>query len=205
MAEEAPSSETLFCTVHPTVETSLRCNKCGRPMCVKCAKRMPVGYRCKECVRGQQQVFYTAQPLDLFIQGIVSFVMSMVAAALVSLIGGGMFWILWIVGLAVASGAGTLIADTAYRASGKRRGRYSWLVVAAAMVLGALAVALVPTLFFAAQMAAAYADPEMLAEGGLSSWGLIGLTGLTGFTNIGWWIYVVMGTGAAISRLRLGK
>ena len=55
------------------------------------------------------------------------------------------------------------------------------------------------------QMAAAYADPEMIAEGGLSSWGLIGLTGLTGFTNIGWWIYVVMGTGAAISRLRLGK
>lgn len=202
MADEAPSSETLFCTVHPTVQTNLRCNKCGRPMCVKCARRTPVGYRCKECVRGQQQVFYTAQPVHLFIQGIVSFVMSMIAAALVSLIGGGMFWILWIVGLAVASGAGALIADTAYRLSGKRRGRYSWLIVATAIVAGAVVVALIPTVFYAAMYATVLtADPETVEQG----LGGLGFIGLMGFTNIGWWIYVVVATGAAISRLRLGK
>jgi hypothetical protein len=204
MAEEAPSSETLFCTVHPTVETGLRCNKCGRPMCVKCAKRTPVGYRCKECVRGQLQVFYNAQPLDWAIQGAVSFVLSMIAATVVSLIGGGMIWIMWFVGLAVASGAGALIADVAHRAVGKRRGQYSWLVVASGMVLGAIVVALVPTLFYAGlyARAAAYADPEMFENGGLLG---LGLMGLMGFTNIGWWIYVVVATAGAVGRLRLGK
>ncbi len=67
MAEaETPAvdSGVLYCTVHPNVETALRCNRCGRPMCNRCAVRTPVGYRCRECVRGQQQVFYTAQTLD---------------------------------------------------------------------------------------------------------------------------------------------
>src|SRR5688572_1451926 len=39
-----------FCAIHTSVETTLRCNKCGRYMCVKCAVRTPVGYRCKQCV-----------------------------------------------------------------------------------------------------------------------------------------------------------
>ncbi|MBN1311647.1 MAG: hypothetical protein JXB30_09525 [Anaerolineae bacterium] len=200
---ESPSDEKLFCTVHPTIETSLRCNKCNRPMCTKCAVRTPVGYRCKECVRGQQQIFYNARPIDLVIQGVVSFVLSLIGATLASLLGGGMLWIMLIVGLAVASGAGALIADIAHRAAGKRRGRYSWLIVAAGIVSGALVVAVVPTLLITvlyAQMIAG-AAPEMMTEipAGLS------LIGLIGFTNIGWWIYVVVATGAAISRLRMGR
>jgi len=154
-------------------------------------------------VRGQQQIFYSARPLDLIIQGVVSFVLSMIAATLASLLGGMMFWILIFVGLAVASGAGALIADIAHRAAGRRRGRYSWLVVAVGIVLGALVVAIVPTLFVAilyAQMMAG-ADPEMMAEAPAG----LGFMGLIGFANIGWWIYVVVATGAAISRLRLGR
>ena len=200
---ESPLDEKLFCTVHPTVETALRCNKCNRPMCTKCARRTPVGYRCKECVRGQLQVFYNAQPLDLVIQGVVSFVLSLIGATLASLIGGGMFWIFWIIGLAVASGAGALIADIAHRAAGRRRGRYSWLVVAIGIVSGALVVAVVPGLLFAilyTQMLAG-ANPETMANG----FGGLGFIGMMGFTNIGWWIYIVVATGAAISRLRMGR
>ncbi len=204
MAEEAPSSETLFCTVHPSTETNLRCNKCGRPMCIKCARRTPVGYRCKECVRGQLQVFYNAQPLDWMIQAAVSFVLSIVGAAIVSLIGSGMIWIMWFAGLAVASGAGALIADVTHRAVGKRRGPYSWLVVAAGIVLGAIAVALIPTLFYAGLLAqaVAYGDPEMVGDEGLLG---LRFMGLMGFANIGWWIYVVFATAGAVGRLRLGK
>ena len=50
----------VYCANHPGVETSLRCNKCGKPICAKCAIRTPTGYRCKECVRGQQRIFETA-------------------------------------------------------------------------------------------------------------------------------------------------
>ena len=43
--------ETVYCSYHPNVETGLRCNKCGKPICVKCARRTPVGYRCPDCIR----------------------------------------------------------------------------------------------------------------------------------------------------------
>ena len=36
-ADEHDEEEILYCTVHPTVQTTLRCNRCGRPMCTKCA------------------------------------------------------------------------------------------------------------------------------------------------------------------------
>jgi hypothetical protein len=201
MAEEAPSSEKLFCTVHPTVETSLRCNKCGRPMCVKCAKRTPVGYRCKECVRGQQQVFYNAQPIDLVLQGASSLVLGAIGAVLVGFIGGSLGFIGWFIAFVGASAAGALIADVAHRVAGRRRGRYSWLVVAAGIVAGSLAAALIPALataFILIQATRSAPEVGTQSPGGL-------LFALAGLGSIGWWIYVVVATGAAISRLRFGK
>ncbi len=59
MAEKA-----LTCYKHPEAETSLRCNKCERPICARCAIQTPVGYRCIDCVRGQQAVFDTALGYD---------------------------------------------------------------------------------------------------------------------------------------------
>lgn len=42
------------CSYHPNVMTGLRCNRCGKPICPKCAVRTPVGMRCPDCagVRG---------------------------------------------------------------------------------------------------------------------------------------------------------
>jgi len=57
---EAP----LYCANHPDRPTTLRCNRCNKPICSKCAVLTPVGYRCKECVRGQQAIFETAHVLD---------------------------------------------------------------------------------------------------------------------------------------------
>jgi len=39
------------CAKHPDVETSLRCGKCGKPICPKCMVQTPVGARCPECAR----------------------------------------------------------------------------------------------------------------------------------------------------------
>ena len=62
-----PDGYTLFCANHPDRETSLRCNRCEKPICSKCAVRTPTGYRCKECVRGQQKVFDTAENQDFIV------------------------------------------------------------------------------------------------------------------------------------------
>lgn len=122
----------LYCTVHPNIETSLRCNRCGRPMCTKCAVRTPVGYRCRECVRQQQDTFFTAQMIDYIIAGAVALVMSFIAAAIISRLG----WFLFAIFLSPA--AGGMIGTVVWRLTGKRRGRYTSWVVGTAVVLGAL-------------------------------------------------------------------
>ncbi len=44
-------SETTRCARHPEVETTLRCGKCGTPICPKCMVQTPVGARCPECAK----------------------------------------------------------------------------------------------------------------------------------------------------------
>lgn len=131
-----PAEEVMYCTVHPTVETTLRCNKCGRPMCTQCAVRTPVGYRCKECVRGQQKVYFNAKSTDMVIQAVIAAVLGSISAALIGLVSFGFLG--WIIAFWAGSAAGALIADLAHRAVGKRRGRYSWLAVAVAIGVGGL-------------------------------------------------------------------
>jgi hypothetical protein len=130
LADEA--NATLYCTVHPTVETTLRCNRCGRPMCIKCAVRTPVGYRCRECVREQQNAFFSAEMLDYLIAVGVSFVISFVAAVLVAEIR------FFLVAVLVAPAVGGLIATIIWRLTKKRRGRYTSLAVGVGVVAGGL-------------------------------------------------------------------
>ena len=51
---------TLYCYVHPNRATTLRCNRCERPICAEDAVLTPTGYRCRECIRSQQRIFDTA-------------------------------------------------------------------------------------------------------------------------------------------------
>lgn len=47
----ASSGEAEFCYRHPKATTVLRCGKCDRPICTRCAKFGPAGQRCPECAR----------------------------------------------------------------------------------------------------------------------------------------------------------
>ncbi len=109
------SEATVTCANHPTRATSLRCNRCGKPICAKCAVRTPVGYRCKECVRGQQAVFDTAGSGWLIVGAVISAVGAGVAIPLLSYLG---FW-----GLLVAPIAGGVLAEVVRWAVRRRRNR----------------------------------------------------------------------------------
>lgn len=133
----AESEETyeLACYRHPDRQTALRCYSCGRPICSRCAVKTPVGYRCPECIREAEAVFYTARPLDYVLAALVSLPLSVLAGYLVTLFGRGFFFIIII--FFVGGAIGGLIAGVASRVIGRRRGRYLPHVVAASVVLGA--------------------------------------------------------------------
>jgi tetratricopeptide (TPR) repeat protein len=86
--DEVPLDDgVLYCANHPNVETVLRCNRCGKPICTRCAVSTPVGYRCRECVGQQQSSFYPGGTLDYVIGGVVAFILSGVASYLLTLVG----------------------------------------------------------------------------------------------------------------------
>lgn len=141
------SSPPTFCANHPGLETSLRCNKCGKPICAKCAVRTPTGYRCKECVRGQLKVFDTAQWYDYLLGFITAGVLGFLASLLAHFVSGLSFigWILIIIG---APTAGMVIAEGVRLVIKKRRSRALFITIAVAMVLGALPVIIVNLISF---------------------------------------------------------
>ena len=132
-------TETLYCYVHPTRETSLRCNNCERPICASCAIRTPTGYRCRECVKGQQKIFDTAQWADYVFGFVVAAVLSLIASALVTLIGSFGIFMLFIISIG-ASTVGVVIAEAARLVTRKHRSRPLFMTIAAGMIVGALPV-----------------------------------------------------------------
>lgn len=138
-------TETLFCYVHPTRETALRCNNCERPICASCAVRTPTGYRCKECVRNRQKTFDTSEWYDYVVGFLIAAVLSGIASFLVTLIGGIGFFGYFLIA-AGAPTAGVIISEAVRAATRKRRSRPLFITVAVAVVLGALPVILVQLL-----------------------------------------------------------
>ena len=131
----------MYCANHPTVETSLRCNKCGKPICAKCAIRMPTGYRCKECVRGQLRIFDTAVWYDYLLGFLIAGVLGFLASLLASLVSrvGFIGWFLIIIG---APTAGIIIAEGVRLVIRKHRSRALFITIASAVIVGALPVIL---------------------------------------------------------------
>jgi MFS family permease len=168
------SEGTLYCVNHPKVETMLRCNRCGNPICPKCAVRTPVGFRCKQCIKGQQAAFYSATPLDYVIAVVIGLVASTIAAFIIGAV--GLFFTFFL-----APVAGGAIAEVVRWATGRRRGRWMWLVVSACIVVGALIPAFGPMLAFL-----------LLPEARMAS--------LTALLTRG--LYVVLAIGVVYARLR---
>jgi tetratricopeptide (TPR) repeat protein len=136
--DEVPlDDDVLTCANHPNVETMLRCNRCGKPICTRCAVQTPVGYRCKECVGQQQAVFFTGGVIDYVVGGAIALVLSGIASYLMTLLGA------WFFALILGPTIGIGIAELVRLAVRRRRSRYLWLVVGGGIVVGALPALLV--------------------------------------------------------------
>jgi hypothetical protein len=153
MSDADQTTPTLYCANHPSIETTLRCNRCEKPICPKCAILTPTGYRCKECVRGQQKMFETAQWYDYPLAFIVVFGLSFLGSLLITRLP-------WLFAIFIIPGASLVISEVVRFVIQRRRGRRLFQVAALAAAAGALPFVLVYVV--------------SLAAGSLSSlWGLI--------------------------------
>jgi hypothetical protein len=158
-AGSAMTEQPMVCAFHPNRTTSLRCNRCGRPICTNCAILTPVGYRCKVCVREQQKVFETALWYDFLIAPVVAGVICGVGSLLGSFLG---FFI-----IIAAVFAGSIAARAVQWSVRHRRSRYLWVAAAVGGVVGCLPVML-PTVVYL--LVAPASDRSFLAAGASLLW-----------------------------------
>ncbi len=140
------SPPILYCANHPKTETTLRCSRCEKPICPKCAVSTPTGYRCKECVHGQQKAYNTAEWYDYLIAFLVAGFLSFIGSWIVPKLG---FFTIFLAPI-----AGMIIAEAVRFLIRRRRSRSLFKGTAVATTLGSLPILLtlvVTTLPFLAQ------------------------------------------------------
>ena len=131
-------SNPQYCYRHPTVETGLRCNRCERPICSRCAIHTETGYRCRECIRGQQKVFDTATWYDFPVAIGLAILLSAIGSLVSNFLG------FFIVFLAPLAGIG--ISEVVRIALHHRRNRALFKLVGVAVLIGGLLVS-IPSLW----------------------------------------------------------
>lgn len=131
MSNEA---DTLYCANHPQTPTLLRCSRCEKPICPRCAVQTPTGYRCKDCIRSQQKVFETALPQDYVLGTAVAGALSLLGSLFIPLLS-------WFT-IFLSPIAGVVIAEAARFVTRRRRARMLFIAIAGAAVLGSLPVLL---------------------------------------------------------------
>jgi hypothetical protein len=120
----------LYCANHPGVPTTLRCNRCEKPICIKCAVLTPTGYRCRECVRGRQKVFETAQWMD--------YPLACGLAIIIAFLGSFLAQAMYFLTIFVAPIVGTILAEVVRVVVRRRRSKRLFQAVAICAVLGSL-------------------------------------------------------------------
>jgi len=98
-------------------------------MCTKCAERTPVGYRCKECIRGQMAIFDTATPRDTLFAfvtlSVIGLVLALIGNFIETISGFGLY--LALVFIPAGGVIGTWLATLTLKISGKRRSKLLFL------------------------------------------------------------------------------
>ena len=106
-ASNAPDDtepDVMFCANHPTVPTSLRCSRCGKPICARCRVMTPVGYRCYDCADLKSVPTYAVSS-DYYIKAAaVGVGLAMAIGVLWGLFPGFDFWAALIMGIVVGEG-----------------------------------------------------------------------------------------------------
>ncbi len=122
----------MRCAAHPDTETTLRCGKCGRPICPRCLVQTPVGARCPDCARLSKLPTYRVS-VQFYLRATgTALGMAVVTGLIWGVIGNFLPFIL--LNLLLAAAVGWAIGEVTGLAVNRKRGR--WLAV-----IGGIAVA----------------------------------------------------------------
>ena len=135
--------ETLHCYRHTDRETYIRCGRCDRPICIRCAMQGPVGFRCKSCGKPAHDPLTSFRPQQLVLGSVVSVGASAVGAFIGLKFG---FFIIF-----VGFFAGGLIADAVMRFTGYKRGPIMIAVLLGGIAVGTLVGAVLDYSFVVGQ------------------------------------------------------
>ena len=125
----APADDyQLFCYRHPDRETRIRCGRCDRPICTRCAMQGPVGFRCRNCGTLANDPLTTIRPAQGLLGLTVSVGLGLVAAFIAGRI--GFFSII------VSFIAGGFIAEAVTRVIGWKRGTTILVIVLGGIIAG---------------------------------------------------------------------
>ena len=137
---EDSQTVTLYCYRHPTVATTLRCNRCERPICTKDAILTPTGYRCPECIHAQQKVFNTAVWYDYILGFGIAFGLSLVASLIFAMVGNWLNFFAFFIIIPGGPIVGGIMAEAVRFVINRRRARSLFVTIGVGAVLGALPV-----------------------------------------------------------------
>ena len=128
--DDAADDGTLHCYRHPDRETWVRCGRCDRPICTKCAMQGPVGFRCRDCGKPVNDPLTSMKPHQVVLGSLVS----VGAGVLGGLIGLQLGFLAIVVGFF----AGGITADLVMRVTGYKRGPVMATILLGGIALGTL-------------------------------------------------------------------
>jgi hypothetical protein len=153
LVEAQPDEERLFCYRHPDRETWVRCGRCDRPICPRCAMQGPVGLRCKTCGKPAFDPLTSFTPVQLVLGIAVALGAGVVAGYLSGRIGFFSVIVAWF--------AGGLIAELVGRVTGYKRGPVMLAIVLGGILVGTLVGGAAAFLVDYADLLAYADDPEL--------------------------------------------
>lgn len=123
----------MKCAIHPEVETSLRCGKCGQPICPKCMVQTPVGAKCPKCAQVHKLPTYSIS---------TGYYLRAIGTALGMAVACGLLWELigilipfFYLNFILAAGVGYAIGGVISRSVNRKRGTGLAVVAGIAVVL----------------------------------------------------------------------
>jgi hypothetical protein len=106
---------SMHCYRHPDRETWVRCGRCDRPICTKCALQGPVGSRCRDCGRLRNDPLTHLSRRQL----ILGIAVALVCGTLAGIVGLQLWLFITII---LGPIIGGLVAEAVLRVTGYKRG-----------------------------------------------------------------------------------